>query len=79
MTKKTKDDKQQVHDTYKGFKISACRSWSLAGFPTTYFKATRESDGWFFIDEFTEGEDPLNVIVEACRMRIDEHLKEKKK
>jgi len=70
---------QTVREEYNGFVISVNRSFSLAGFPTTYYTVVRQSDGWFLLDDFTEGEDGLDVIVGICKKRINEHLKGKKK
>ena len=69
---------QSLNVEHNGFRISVSRSFSLAGYSMTYFSAVRESDGWFLMDEFTEGEDELDVIASACKKRIDEHLKGKK-
>ena len=59
---------------HRGFEIEVKRAPCLAGYALTYFSVMRQSDGWFMVDSFTDGEDTLREMVAYMKTRVDVFL-----
>lgn len=65
--------KNYMKTKYKDFTLEVKREKCLAGYDLIYYTAIRDVDGWFMIDSFTEGEDPLETIIEDLKFSVDEY------
>ena len=59
---------------YKGFELKAYREKCLGGWEMNYFYAMRISDGWFFIDSFSDSNDTPKDFIEDMKNTIDDYL-----
>lgn len=63
-----------MKEVYKGFEITISREECLGGWENTYWTIIRQSDLWIFEDDFTEGNDSLETIMEFLKAHVDDYL-----
>lgn len=65
---------ESIKTNYKGFELSLERNQALGGWENLYYYAMREEDGWFLVDEFTEGEDSLETMLSILKATVDDYI-----
>lgn len=59
---------------YRGFTIDVRREKCLGGWEMIYYTVMRDSDGWFFQDNFCDTEDTIQTMTRAMKYQIDDYL-----
>ena len=59
---------------YKGFEIECNKEESLGGWINIYYYAMRLSDGYFFLDGFSEGSDNLHSFIKSLKSQVDDFI-----
>lgn len=63
-----------MKESYRGFEISAKREMALGGWENLYYYVLRESDNYFVIDNFTEGDESEEWYVGYLKGKVDEMI-----
>jgi hypothetical protein len=64
----------RMREVYRGYELTVERAESLGGWPITDITAYRLSDRWEAVCEQTEGEDPVSVLMDCLKRRVDEAI-----